>query len=215
MKKRSDVLATIRRSGVVPAIRVSSSEQVCVTIDGLYEGGILVAEVAMSMQEPLRCLEKALRHGEGRMVLGAGTVLDPETARACILAGAEFIVSPNLDVRTIELCKKYSVAVFPGAFTPTEILAAWSAGADCVKVFPASAGGGAHYIGAIKAPLPQVELMPMGGVSIDTAEDYMRAGSFAVGVGSDLANNGMTIEAVATRARAYRMKVEPFCSERT
>lgn len=208
MKKKVEILEVIGRCGIVPAIRVSTVEQVRIILDGLHEGGILIAEVAMSMPDPMRGLQDALRYKEGQMLVGAGTILDSETARACILAGAQFVVSPTLDLRTIELCRKYDVAVFPGAFTPTEILAGWSAGADCVKVFPASAGGGAPYIKALKGPLPQIELMPMGGVSVDTVEDYMRAGSFALGIGGDLSSVGLTIEAVAARARAYRAKID-------
>jgi len=116
-------------------------------------------------------------------------VLDPETARVCMLAGAQFIVSPALNVRTIELCRRYDVAVFPGALTPTEIITAWEAGADAVKVFPCSAVGGAKYLKAIKAPLPQIELIPTGGVSLATAAEFLDAGAIALGVGGDLVDN--------------------------
>jgi 2-dehydro-3-deoxyphosphogluconate aldolase/(4S)-4-hydroxy-2-oxoglutarate aldolase len=120
------------------------------------------------------------------LLLGAGTVLDPETARNCILAGAQFIVSPALDLRTIELCRRYSVPIMPGALTPTEILSAWQAGADVVKVFPCSALGGAKYLKALQGPLPQIQLIPTGGVSLATAEEFLAAGAFALGVGGDL-----------------------------
>jgi 2-dehydro-3-deoxyphosphogluconate aldolase/(4S)-4-hydroxy-2-oxoglutarate aldolase len=119
-------------------------------------------------------------------VVGAGTALDPETARACLLAGAQFIVSPALNVATIELCRRYGVAVMPGALTPTEVVTAWQAGADFVKIFPAEAMGGASYLKALKAPFPQIELIPTGGVSLATAADFIRAGASALGIGSDL-----------------------------
>ncbi|MEO6817531.1 MAG: bifunctional 4-hydroxy-2-oxoglutarate aldolase/2-dehydro-3-deoxy-phosphogluconate aldolase, partial [Edaphobacter sp.] len=120
------------------------------------------------------------------ILVGAGTVLDAETARMCILEGAKFVVSPALNLQTIEMCHRYSVAILPGALTPTEIVTAWQAGADVVKVFPASAMGGAKYLTALKGPLPQVDLIPTGGVSLATAAEFLNAGAFALGVGSDL-----------------------------
>ena len=132
------------------------------------------------------------------ILVGAGTVLDPETARMCILEGAQFVVSPALNVRTIEMCQRYSIAVLPGALTPTEIVTAWQAGADVVKVFPASAMGGAKYLKTLKAPLPQVELIPTGGVSLGTALEFLEAGAFALGVGADL------VDVKAMRGRAAR-----------
>jgi 2-dehydro-3-deoxyphosphogluconate aldolase/(4S)-4-hydroxy-2-oxoglutarate aldolase len=142
-----------------------------------------------------------------RILVGAGTVLDPETARACMLAGAEFIVSPALNVATIEICRRYGVAVFPGALTPTEIVTAWQAGADAVKVFPCSAVGGAKYLKAIKAPLPQIELIPTGGVSLATGAEFLEAGAMALGVGGDLVDNKAVRagkpEIVTENARKY------------
>ena len=129
--------------------------------------------------------EVSQRYGAEALV-GAGTVLDGETARACILAGAQFVVSPALNLETIAVCRRYGVAVMPGALTPTEVVQAWSAGADFVKVFPAGAMGGASYIKSLKAPLPQIELVPTGGVSLKTAADFIKAGASALGVGADL-----------------------------
>jgi 2-dehydro-3-deoxyphosphogluconate aldolase/(4S)-4-hydroxy-2-oxoglutarate aldolase len=120
------------------------------------------------------------------ILVGAGTVLDPETARMCILEGAQFVVSPALNLKTIEMCHRYSIAVLPGALTPTEIVTAWQAGADVVKVFPANAMGGAKYLTSLKGPLPQVEMIPTGGVMLGTAAEFLEAGAFALGVGSDL-----------------------------
>jgi len=144
------------------------------------------------------------------ILVGAGTVLDAETARMCILEGARFVVSPALNFKTIEMCHRYSVAVLPGALTPTEIVNAWQAGADVVKVFPASAMGGASYLKSIKAPLPQVELIPTGGVSLATAEDFLKAGAFALGVGADLVNDAVAPEVVTETARNYLEIVKKF-----
>jgi 2-dehydro-3-deoxyphosphogluconate aldolase/(4S)-4-hydroxy-2-oxoglutarate aldolase len=150
--------------------------------------------------------EVAARYGDDVLV-GAGTVLDAETARACILAGARFVVGPSTDAATIALCRRYSVPVMPGGLTPTEVITAWQAGADAVKVFPCSAMGGASYLKALKAPLPQVELLPTGGVSLSTAADFIRAGAWALGVGSDLVDlkaiRAGCSEKVTEMARAY------------
>ena len=131
-------------------------------------------------------LEKVADRVGDRTLLGAGTVLDTETARVAILAGAEFIVSPSTNVDVIQLCRRYDKAVMPGAMTPSEVVAAWEAGADVVKVFPADAVGGAKYLKALKGPLPQVNLMPTGGVNLDTARDFLNAGACALGVGGAL-----------------------------
>ncbi len=155
-------------------------------VEACRNGGILAAEITMTVPGAMRALEKlASRFGDS-MLLGAGTVLDAETARASILSGAEFLVSPNLRLATIEMAKRYSKAVFPGALTPTEILAAWEAGADGVKVFPCGSMGGAKYIQSLKGPFPQIELVPTGGVSLETIGDFFRAGACAVGIGGEL-----------------------------
>jgi 2-dehydro-3-deoxyphosphogluconate aldolase/(4S)-4-hydroxy-2-oxoglutarate aldolase len=134
-------------------------------------------------------------------------VLDGETARACILAGAQFVVSPALNLATIEVCRRYSIAVIPGALTPTEIVSAWTAGADVVKVFPCGALGGASYIKSLKAPLPHIEMIPTGGVSVKTAADFIKAGALALGVGADLVDTKAirdgNARAVTDKAREY------------
>jgi len=142
----------------------------------------------MTVPGAIEVIHTLVRRTAGRILIGAGTVLHPETARVCMLAGAEFIVSFALNVRTIEICRRYSVPVIAGALTPTEVVAAWEAGADVVKVFPCNAMGGAKYLRALKAPLPHIELIPTGGVSLSTAADFLIAGAFALGVGSDLVN---------------------------
>ena len=187
---KSEVLKTIRDVGVVPVLRAPSVEAALAIARAVEAGGVPVLEVTMTVPgavEVIRTLTTAASGGQ--LLVGAGTVLDPETARACILAGAQFIVSPALCVPTIKLCRRYGIAVMPGALTPTEILAAWQAGADVIKVFPCSAMGGASYLKALKAPFPQVALLPTGGVSLSTAAEFLAAGAFALGVGGDLIDN--------------------------
>src|SRR5262249_3110376 len=151
-----------------------------------------VIEITMTVPGALRVIEQLA--GRGDAVVGAGTVLDAETARACTQAGARFIVSPALHVPTIELCRRHGVVVMPGALTPTEIVTAWQAGADLVKVFPCTALGGASYIRSLKAPLPQIELCPTGGVNLKNAGDFIRAGAAAVGIGADLVDPKLLAE---------------------
>jgi 2-dehydro-3-deoxyphosphogluconate aldolase/(4S)-4-hydroxy-2-oxoglutarate aldolase len=183
---KSDVISRIIETGLIPVVRAESSEIAMRAIDAIKEGGISVLEITMTVPGAIRVIEEvASRFGEDAIV-GAGTVLDSETARACILAGAQFIVSPALDLDTITCCRSYSIPVMPGAMTPSEVLAAWKAGADFVKVFPANAVGGAAYIKALKAPLPQIQLVPTGGVTLKTAADFIRAGAAALGVGAGL-----------------------------
>jgi 2-dehydro-3-deoxyphosphogluconate aldolase/(4S)-4-hydroxy-2-oxoglutarate aldolase len=186
MLKKADVIQTIRDTGVIPVVRAKSADEAMKAIDAIREGGIAILEITMTVPGAIGVIEQvSARYGSDALV-GAGTVLDGETARACILAGARFVVSPSLNLETIEVCRRYGVAVMPGALTPTEVVQAWSAGADFVKVFPAGAVGGASYIKALKAPLPQIELVPTGGVSLKTAADFIKAGASALGVGADL-----------------------------
>ena len=160
----------------------------------IQEGGVPVLEITMTVPGAVHVIETLAGRFGKDVIIGAGTVLDEATARTCILAGAQFIVSPSLDLPTIQCCRRYAITVMPGALTPTEVVRAWSAGADFVKVFPAGAVGGASYIKALKAPLPQVLLVPTGGVSLKTAADFIRAGAAALGVGADL------VDAAALRA---------------
>ena len=148
----------------------------------------------MTVPGALRTLEEASDRFGDTLVLGAGTVLDATTARASMLAGAQFCVTPVLDIPTIEICNRYSTVVIPGALTPTEILTAWNAGATMVKVFPVGTVGGPSYIRAVKAPLPQVQLVPTGGVTLENAGDFFRAGASAVAIGSDLVNKRWLME---------------------
>lgn len=197
----------IRDVGLIPVVRAHSAEDAGRAIEAIMAGGINVIEVTMTVPGAVGVIEQlALRYGDQALV-GAGTVLDAETARACMLAGAQFIVSPSTSEETIACCHRYGVAVMPGALTPTEVVRAWTLGADAVKVFPAGALGGASYLKALKAPLPQVELIPTGGVSLKTAADFIRAGAMALGVGADLidlkALGEGQAEVITERARQY------------
>jgi 2-dehydro-3-deoxyphosphogluconate aldolase / (4S)-4-hydroxy-2-oxoglutarate aldolase len=183
---KSEVIQTIRDTGVIPVVRATTADEAMRAIDAIREGGISVLEITMTVPGAVKLIrEVAKRYGNDALV-GAGTVLDPETATACIESGAKFVVSPALNLETIACCRRLDVAVMPGALTPTEVVQAWNAGADFVKVFPAGAVGGASYLKSLKAPLPQIELVPTGGVSLKTAADFIRAGAAALGVGADL-----------------------------
>lgn len=183
---KSETINRIIQTGLIPVIRAESSDIAMRAIDAIKEGGVSVLEITMTVPGAVRVIEELAKRFGADAVVGAGTVLDAETARICILAGAQFIVSPALDLGTISCCRRYGIPVVPGALTPSEVVTAWKAGADFVKIFPANALGGASYIKALKAPLPQVELIPTGGVSLATAADFIKAGAAALGVGSDL-----------------------------
>jgi 2-dehydro-3-deoxyphosphogluconate aldolase / (4S)-4-hydroxy-2-oxoglutarate aldolase len=207
MVNARESFASIIKIGIVPVVRASSAELAIQAIDAIRAGGILAAEITMTVPGAIRALEKLADRFGDEMLLGAGTVLDAETARASILAGAEFLVSPNTRLATIEMAKRYSKAVFPGALTPTEILAAWEAGADAVKVFPCGSVGGAKYIKALKGPYPQIETIPTGGVSLETIGDFFKAGACAVGVGAELVDTTLMkqgrFDAIEERARQF------------
>jgi 2-dehydro-3-deoxyphosphogluconate aldolase/(4S)-4-hydroxy-2-oxoglutarate aldolase len=182
---KEEHIREIEEGGVVAIVRFDRSEDLIQVARAVQAGGVRVIEFTMTTPNALRIIEESVREFGQDVLLGAGTVLDAETARAAILAGAEFIVAPTLSPSVIEVCRRYSKVVIPGAFTPTEILTAWECGADFVKVFPAEFGG-PGYFKAILAPLPQVKLIPVGGVSLETIADFIRAGASAVAVGSNL-----------------------------
>jgi len=184
--KRSEIIDRITSVGLIPVVRAESSDIAMRAVDAIKEGGVSVLEITMTVPGAIRVIEEVARKFGSDALVGAGTVLDSETARACMLAGAQFIVSPALDLDTIACCHRYSVAVMPGAMTPSEVLTAWKAGADFVKIFPANAVGGPGYIKSLKGPFPQIELIPTGGVSLKTAADFITAGAAALGVGTDL-----------------------------
>ncbi len=179
------VLERITTTGLIPVIRAQSADEAAAVVEAIQAGGLSVLEITMTVPNAVALIADVVRRAPDALV-GAGTVLDPETARACIAAGARFVVSPALNPDTIAACREAGVAVLPGALTPTEIVTAWRAGADLVKVFPANAVGGPAYIKSLKAPLPQIGLVPTGGVNLDTARDFVKAGAAALGVGADL-----------------------------
>ena len=186
MSDKAAVIQTIRDIGIIPVVRAQSAAEAMKAIDAIREGGISILEITMTVPGAVGVIEEVSQRYGSDVLVGAGTVLNGETARACIRAGARFVVSPALNLETIEVCRDLGVAVMPGALTPTEVVQAWSAGADFVKVFPAGAVGGASYLKSLKAPLPQIELVPTGGVSLKTAADFIKAGASALGVGADL-----------------------------
>ena len=183
---KSEIINKIEETGLVPVVRASSAEEAMRVIDAIKEGGVSVLEITMTVPGAIKVIEEVVAKFGSEATVGAGTVLDPQTARACILAGAQFVVSPALNLDTIALCRRYSVPVMPGALTPTEVVTAWTAGADFVKVFPCGSMGGASYIKNLKGPLPHIKFIPTGGVSLKTAADFIKAGSSALGVGTDL-----------------------------
>lgn len=182
---KDDQVREIESSGVIAIVRFDRSEDLVQVARAVRAGGVRAIEFTMTTPNALDIIEQSAREFGQDVLLGAGTVLDPETARAAILAGAQFIVAPTLNQQVIETCRRYSKAVIPGAFTPTEILTAWECGADFVKVFPADFGG-PDYLKAILAPLPQIKLIPVGGVSLENTAAFIKAGASAVAVGGNL-----------------------------
>jgi 2-dehydro-3-deoxyphosphogluconate aldolase/(4S)-4-hydroxy-2-oxoglutarate aldolase len=204
---KTEVLQRIHDTGLIPVVRAETAELAVQAVEAIKAGGIHVLEVTMTVPGAIGVIEQLTSVFGADALIGAGTVLDPETAYQCIKAGAQFIVSPALNEDTITFCRVNEVPVFPGALTPTEVVRAWNAGADAVKVFPASAVGGASYLKALKAPLPQIELIPTGGVSLTTAAAFISAGAFALGVGADLVDvkaiQSGNAQKVTQAARAY------------
>lgn len=204
---KQQVINSILEIGIVPIVRAESVEDALAAVDAVYAGGIRAVEITMTVPGALHALEQVAARLGDRVTLGAGTVLDAETCRACILSGAQFIVTPALKMSTIEMARRYAIPIMPGALTPTEILTAWEAGADFVKVFPCGNVGGPKYIKAVKAPLPQVEMIPTGGVNLETAGEFLKAGAAAVAVGSELVDaktlRSKQYETITERARQF------------
>ncbi len=186
MSNKAAVIEQIKKIGVLPVIRANSETEARQIVDAVRRGGITTIEVTMTVPNAINLIENLVKDYGDTLLIGAGTVLTKQVAAQCIEAGAKFIISPALNLETIEYCSEREIVIMPGALTPTEILTAWNAGADFVKVFPANALGGASYLKSIKAPLPQIKLIPTGGVSLDTAADFIKAGAEAVGVGGEL-----------------------------
>jgi 2-dehydro-3-deoxyphosphogluconate aldolase / (4S)-4-hydroxy-2-oxoglutarate aldolase len=186
---KEKAVARIREVGVIPIVRTPSPEDAFRAAEAIIEGCIGIAEITMTVPNAIRVMERVVERFGDKVLLGAGTILDPESCRAALLAGAEFIVTPSLDVRVIEVARRYSKPCVPGALTPTEAVTAWQAGADLVKIFPCGPVGGPSYIRALKGPLPQIEFVPTGGVTLETTSDYIKAGAAAVAVGGELVDS--------------------------
>ncbi len=184
MAKEID-LARISRTGIVAVIRATSGELLADVAEALAAGGVEVLEVTFTVPRAPRVIETVSQRLGDKVLLGAGTVLDPETARIALLSGADFVVAPTVNVDVIRVCRRYDKLVMPGALTPTEVLTAWESGADIVKIFPSELTG-PPYLKALSGPLPQVRMMPTGGVNLETAPAFLRAGAFALGVGGSL-----------------------------
>lgn len=185
MLKASDIVQQVESTGLVAIIRAQSSEELVQVVGALRRGGLRCIEVTMTTPNALDVIRTARREIGDEAAIGVGTVLDPETARSAILAGAQFVVAPIVDLATIEMCRRYSVPVVPGAFTPTEIVRAWQAGADFVKVFPTGSVG-PQYIRDLRGPLPQIKMIPTGGVQLDNLAEFVKAGAAALAAGSAL-----------------------------
>jgi 2-dehydro-3-deoxyphosphogluconate aldolase/(4S)-4-hydroxy-2-oxoglutarate aldolase len=204
---RDAVVQRIVEIGIIPVVRAASEPEAIAVGDAIAAGGIEALEITMTVPGAVQVVKEVVQRYGDRLLIGAGTVIDAEQARRCIGAGARFIVSPIIDEETIAECRHAGVAVLPGALTPTEVVRAWRAGGDLIKVFPCGSSGGASYIKALKAPLPQVPLVPTGGVTLETVGSFFVAGASAVGVGSDLCDveairRGQPEKVTAT-ARAY------------
>ncbi len=214
---KKEVLSEIRRIGLVPVLRAENEEHALALAAAIARAGVTVIEVTMTIPNAVRVIARLVKERPDILV-GAGTVLDPETAKVCVEEGAQFVVSPTFNPKTIALCQKLGIAMLPGALTPTEILTAWEAGADVVKVFPASAMGGAKYLKSLKAPLPQIEMIPTGGVSLSTAREFLEAGAYALGVGADLVDTKAIAsgqaETISANARTYLEIVQQFQQSR-
>lgn len=212
---RHEDLQRVLNTGLVAIIRASSGEQLVNVARALLEGGIDVIEVTFTVPRALEIIAAVRKDLGDKVLLGAGTVLDTETARAALLAGAEYIVSPTLNVDVIRLCNRYDKLAMPGVFTPTEALTAWEAGAEVIKVFPAEVLG-PPYLKALKGPLPQIRLMPTGGVNLDTLRDFMQAGACAAGLGSALVEQKALRDGNMARIRDLaRQYVELLATIRT
>jgi 2-dehydro-3-deoxyphosphogluconate aldolase / (4S)-4-hydroxy-2-oxoglutarate aldolase len=211
---KAQVLSTIRTVGLIPVLRASSESEALALAAALAAGGVTVLEVTMTVPKAVDLIARLVLEKGKDLLIGAGTVLSLEAAQQCLDAGAQFVVSPGLKLSVVEFCRRRDIAVFPGGLTPTEVLTAWEAGADAVKIFPASAMGGAKYLKALKAPFPQIEMIPTGGVSLATARDFLDAGAIALGVGADLVDpkaiQAGTPEIIRDNARSYLEIVRAF-----
>lgn len=183
---KKEVRQRIEAIGIVPVVRAGSAAEACLAAEAVERGGIPIVEITMTVPGAVEVIRELAKTCGGRVLVGAGTVRNPDAARRCLDAGAQFLVSPGTNCPTIEFARQQGVVMLAGALTPTEIDEAWQLGVDFVKVFPCSAVGGASYLRALKGPLPEVPLVPTGGVNLETAGDFLKAGAAALGVGGEL-----------------------------
>ncbi len=183
---KQEVAKRVAEIGIVPVIRATSAKQGMMATEAVCEGGIPVAEITMTVPGAIELIAQLVKSMGSSVLIGAGTVLDAGTAQRCVDAGAEFLVSPGFDLETVKLANRLGKLIMAGGLTPTEVITAWKAGSDLVKVFPCGTVGGAKYIKALKAPLPHIPMIPTGGVNLNTAAEFIQAGSTALGVGGEL-----------------------------
>ena len=204
---REEVRQKIVAIGIVPVVRAASSQQAMRAAEAVCAGGIPIVEVTMTVPGAIDVIAQLAKSVGKDVLVGAGTVLDADAAQRCIDAGAEFLVSPGFELATVQWAKQQGKLMMAGALTPTEVIAAWKAGSDFVKIFPCGAVGGAKYIKALKAPLPQVPMIPTGGVNLDTAADFIQAGADALGIGGELVSAAAlrsgNLDAITEAARLY------------
>ena len=208
---KSEKLDLVRQTKIIAIMRAQQSSRMLQAAEAIYAGGVQIIEVTMTTPGALDLITEATHLFGNRVLFGAGSVLDAETARSAMLAGAGFIVAPTLNLQVIAMCRRYSIPVMPGCYTPTECLTAWEAGADMIKLFPADIGG-PDFVKAILAPMPQLEIVPVGGVTVENVGEFMAKGATAVGVGSSLINQNFIEQGDFTeltrRARAFIKKIQ-------
>jgi 2-dehydro-3-deoxyphosphogluconate aldolase/(4S)-4-hydroxy-2-oxoglutarate aldolase len=183
---KQKVRERIMEIGIVPVVRASSADQACIAAEAVRLGGIPIVEITMTVPGAVELIRELVKNCGSEVLIGAGTILNADAARRCIDAGAEFLVSPGLNLETVALAAREGKLMMAGALTPTEVMAAWDAGADFIKIFPCGQVGGAKYIKALKGPFPQIPFIPTGGVNLNTAAEFLEAGSVALGIGGEL-----------------------------
>jgi len=199
---KQKVRERILEIGIVPVVRASSAGEACIAAEAVCQGGIPIVEITMTVPGAVELIRELVKNCGSEVLIGAGTVLNADDARRCIQAGAQFLVSPGLNLQTVAFAAQEKILIMPGALTPTEVMAAWDAGADFVKVFPCGQVGGAKYIKALKGPFPQIPFIPTGGVNLNTAAEFLEAGSVALGIGGEL------VQADALKANKPEIIVE-------
>lgn len=204
---RDEVAKKIREVGIVPVVRATSARHAQLACEAVCAGGIPIVEVTMTVPGAVELIAELTKTVGGEVLIGAGTVLDAETAQQCLEAGAQFVVSPGFDLETVRFVQSQGKLMMAGALTPTEVISAWKAGSDFVKIFPCGSVGGAKYLKALKAPLPQIPMVPTGGVNLETAADLIRAGAEALGIGGELVSaaalSSGDVKPITNAARQY------------